>query len=220
MGVAMDKERVDAAVARRQGANEAVAAIPTQNGRKRIAASASMAELCQSQAGETGGEEGRSAAVPLSSQEVAETELKLYLGMNLAEVDGTFEKLPAEKVLSFWRIHSWRFPLLSKVARNILGKPVSAAGIERDWSDAALVVPPRRNRLDSACFEMIMTVHENYKQIPHLKDIPAMSPTEAKAAMPKRFTGTEYLQTSLLSCGDEPAAALDPEGEDVDVISL
>jgi hypothetical protein len=145
------------------------------------------------------GESEHGAPLPGASAtpgDMARAELSRYLSYALTSADDLSEK--PQKALAWWRRHAAEFPLLSTVARSVLGKPVSSAAIERDFGEGGVTITPRRNRLDAGCVEMCLFLHQNMDAIPPLPRIPPMTAAQAKAAFPKRFCGAEFLETEQL----------------------
>ena len=66
--------------------------------------------------------------------------------------------------LNWWRNHEKQLPLLSKVARQVLGVPCSSAKSER-VSTGGFMVTKRRNRLGSARVESLLVLKENKKRV-------------------------------------------------------
>ncbi len=148
--------------------------------------------------------------------DLARAELRRYLDLPSSEVAKW--ELPSQ-ALAFWRSHRGDFPLLSAVARSILGKPVSSAA-ERDFGEGGASITPRRNRLDAGCVEMSLFLRQNMDSIPPLNTIPQMTAEQAKEAFPKRFCGADFLQTEKLWRAEDDAegdAEDDAEGKDDDL---
>ncbi len=58
-------------------------------------------------------------------------------------------------VLGWWRLKSETYPSVSRMARDYLAIPASSASVEREFSDAKLLVTDRRCSLDSETIEAI-----------------------------------------------------------------
>ena len=138
-------------------------------------------------------------AVVLGPVEMARSELRRYLDLVLTDNENAMIEDPRH-VLSFWRRRSGEFPLLSIVARSVLGKPVSAAAIERDFGEGNACITPRRSRLDAGCVEMSLFIRQNKDCIPPLDKIPSMTASEAVTAFPKRFCGEDFLRNEHAKC--------------------
>ena len=67
--------------------------------------------------------------------------------------------------LNWWRNHEKQLPLLSKVARQVLGVSCSSAKSERVFSTGGFMVTKRRNRLGSARVEGLLLLKENKKLV-------------------------------------------------------
>ena len=136
--------------------------------------------------------------------EMARMELRRYQELSLTDNENAMIEDPRH-VLSFWRKRSGEFPLLSIVARSVLGKPVSAAAIERDFGEGNACITPRRSRLDAGCVEMSLFLRQNKDCIPPLDKIPSMTAAEAQTAFPRRFSGEDFLRNEqiLFAAGEQ-----------------
>ena len=140
-------------------------------------------------------------------------EFRRYQDLVLTENENAMLQDPRH-VLSFWRRRATDFPLLSIVARSVLGKPVSSAAIERDFGEGGALITPRRNRLDAGCVEMSLFLRQNKECIPSLHKIPSMTAAGAKTAFPARFRGENFMRTERMLFAGEHA---EPEEDEADV---
>ncbi|CAO4380995.1 unnamed protein product [Caenorhabditis nigoni] len=61
--------------------------------------------------------------------------------------------------LDYWKVNSFSFPLLSKIARELLSIPSSSASTERIFSKTSYIYSnPRRNRLNPITLESVLLV--------------------------------------------------------------
>ena len=156
------------------------------------------------------------APVLESPGDLARAEMRRYLDLKLTEGENSMLEDPRH-VLSFWRRRAGEFPLLSIVARSVLGKPVSAAAIERDFGEGSACVTPRRNRLDRGCVEMSLFIRQNQDCIPPLDKIPSMTASEAVTAFPKRFCGEDFMRNEhVLFPAPDQEAEDDEDGEAIE----
>lgn len=96
-------------------------------------------------------------------------ELETYLGEPVSPfeehenlVDDNSEMRPV-RPLHWWKCHSHRFPLLSRVARDSLSLAASSGSIERCFSVATDILSAKRNRMKSDLFGNIMLIKCNAK---------------------------------------------------------
>lgn len=67
--------------------------------------------------------------------------------------------------LEWWKEHESHLPLLSKVARQVLGIPCSSAKCERVFPTGGFMVTKKRSRLGAARVESLLVVKEDKKLI-------------------------------------------------------
>ena len=91
-------------------------------------------------------------------------EMEFYEGnMGMEELD------PHGDRLDWWKKHEQVLPLLSKVAKHVLGIPCSSAKSERIFSTGAMMVTKRRNRLGAQRIENLLVIKENKKLVEAFK---------------------------------------------------
>lgn len=96
-------------------------------------------------------EDNLSQSIPRSSlQEVLE-----YQSDISAKIDD---------VLLWWEQNSLRFPLLSQLAKKILGIPASSASSERCFSTAGRIIEKRRTNLKGDTVDSLIFLHDHYKK--------------------------------------------------------
>eukprot|EP00952_Eustigmatos_sp_NYUAD-ZCMA_P014657 56925-Eustigmatos_ZCMA.PRE.3 len=109
-----------------------------------------------------------------------------------------------------------RFPEMWEAFRWLMSVTAGAAQIERDFSSASNLVTSRRTRLDAAFVEMTLLLHLNghdvaaFDGLPSFEKIPILTESEAKAAVPRRFTDpqlfAEYLALDFFQVHPEDEA--------------
>ncbi|CEG41375.1 Ribonuclease H-like domain [Plasmopara halstedii] len=123
---------------------------------------------------------------------------------------------PQDVLDGFCIKHQGRFPHLAAVARCIFGNSASAAGIERDFEIAGVLLNPRRTNLDTFVVEMILFLYINGEHIPW-DDIPLIDSKKVQQTaggrskfVPKRYTtATPAGSLTLNEADDENNAKAD-----------
>lgn len=64
-------------------------------------------------------------------------------------------------VLNWWNIHKDSLPMLSKLARGVLGIPASSAAAESNFSSAGFVLSERRSQLNTSLVQSILVCRSN-----------------------------------------------------------
>ena len=82
---------------------------------------------------------------------------------------GIKELKPDGDRLVWWKENEQFLPLLSKVAKQVLGIPCSSAKSERVFSTGTMMVTKRRNRLGATRIENLLVIKENAKLIEEFK---------------------------------------------------
>ena len=82
---------------------------------------------------------------------------------------GIKELEPDGDRLVWWLENEQFLPLLSKVAKQVLGIPCSSAKSERVFSTGTMMVTKRRNRLGATRIENLLVIKENAKLIEEFK---------------------------------------------------
>ena len=72
--------------------------------------------------------------------------------------------------LDWWKKHENMLPLLSKVAKQVLGIPCSSAKSERVFSTGGMMVSKKRHRLKSTRVENLLVIKENRKLVEEFKE--------------------------------------------------
>ena len=72
--------------------------------------------------------------------------------------------------LDWWKKHEKMLPLLSKVAKQVLGIPCSSAKSERVFSTGGMMVSKKRHRLKSTRVENLLVIKENRKLVEEFKE--------------------------------------------------
>ena len=78
------------------------------------------------------------------------SELEVYLEEPIAE------RIPDFDILCWWRMKRGKYPILSKIVRDILAVPVSTVASESAFSTSGRVLTPHRNRLHPETLEKLM----------------------------------------------------------------
>ena len=126
--------------------------------------------------------------------------------------------LPPHRLLQFWREHAQDFPILSTVARSVLGYPVSAAAIERDFSVAGQLLTSRRSRLNSACVQMALFLKINATAVEqlYLPEVELLAPAQVQQRWPRRFRGEMMRNSMNITSFSERAAVFDGSDDESD----
>ena len=90
--------------------------------------------------------------------------------MEFYEADVGMEDIePGGDRLDWWKKHEKMLPMLSKVAKQILGIPCSSAKSERVFSTGGIMVSKKRHRLGSKRVENLLVIKENRKLVEEFK---------------------------------------------------
>ncbi|CAH9126313.1 unnamed protein product [Cuscuta epithymum] len=81
-------------------------------------------------------------------------ELELYLSENILEEDNEFD------ILRWWKLNSERFPILSKMARDILVVPISTVASESTFSTSGRVLDCFRSSLSAKIVEALICAQD------------------------------------------------------------
>ncbi|XP_019153680.1 PREDICTED: zinc finger BED domain-containing protein RICESLEEPER 2-like [Ipomoea nil] len=82
------------------------------------------------------------------------TELEYYLSEAITEDEGSFD------ILRWWKVNSARFPILSKIARDILAIPISTVASESAFSTSGRVLDPFRSSLTPKIVEALVCTQD------------------------------------------------------------
>ncbi|KZS07307.1 Uncharacterized protein APZ42_028993 [Daphnia magna] len=63
--------------------------------------------------------------------------------------------------LLFWKLNEHRFPVLSLIARDVMGVPASSSNIERGFSTAVDIKSAKRNGIKAGLFQMLLFIKKN-----------------------------------------------------------
>ncbi|RDB20358.1 hypothetical protein Hypma_012704 [Hypsizygus marmoreus] len=131
-----------------------------------------------------GGYGGNWLAFSLSNRLVDENATPKDPRAELAEYLSTplFPMDPSGKtdILKWWKLNGWRFPILSRMARDYLAVQGSSVPSERVFSDAGLTDTKRRRRLLAETFGAVQTVKARYKRERRLLEAKELSVREAQ----------------------------------------
>lgn len=81
-------------------------------------------------------------------------ELSTYLETNIAHEDLNLG------VLNWWKLHEWKYPILSIMARDLLTLPVSTQASESDLRARNKILEDRRNLLTAEMFECMVCLKD------------------------------------------------------------
>jgi len=76
-------------------------------------------------------------------------EIQRYLASSLAILD-------AQCPLSWWKVHATEYPMLARMARDILSIPLTSVAVERVFSSARNILQYRRNRMGHEMITALM----------------------------------------------------------------
>ncbi|CAH9105703.1 unnamed protein product [Cuscuta europaea] len=85
---------------------------------------------------------------------VKKSELDIYLAESIIEEDGDFD------ILRWWKLNSERFPILSKMARDVLGVPISTVASESTFSTSSRVLDCFRSSLSCKIVEALICAQD------------------------------------------------------------
>ena len=81
--------------------------------------------------------------------------------------------------LAWWKFHEPEFPILAGIAREYYCVPATSASSERAFSQAGLVVGPKRTKLNIQTIEKLCFVNQNFYLLePFVKEWKYTSDTE------------------------------------------
>jgi hypothetical protein len=105
---------------------------------------------------------------PSTVKPALDAELELY-------VTAAKSICPTVTALGWWKAHASDFPLLSRIAKVMLGQPIGTCDAERRCSDAGNIITKLRNRLGHKKVALLWTIHANYNQ-PWARNSSQLSP--------------------------------------------
>lgn len=68
-----------------------------------------------------------------------------------------------DDILIWWKKHELQYPLLAKLAKQLLAIPASSAASERCFSAAGRTLEERRTRLKPSTVDSLLFLHDYYK---------------------------------------------------------
>ncbi|KAL0401880.1 UNVERIFIED_CONTAM: Zinc finger BED domain-containing protein RICESLEEPER 2 [Sesamum latifolium] len=86
--------------------------------------------------------------------DVVKSELDKYLGEDLEVFRKEFD------ILNWWKVNSYRFPILSKIARDILAVPVSTVASESAFSISGCVLDAFRSSLSPKIVQALICAQD------------------------------------------------------------
>ncbi|XP_031100840.1 zinc finger BED domain-containing protein RICESLEEPER 2-like [Ipomoea triloba] len=90
----------------------------------------------------------------LESGSKKKTELDIYLSEAIVEEENSFD------ILRWWKINAERFPILSKLARDVLAIPISTVASEFAFSTSGRVLDPFRSSLTPKIVEALVCTQD------------------------------------------------------------
>ncbi|XP_019161967.1 PREDICTED: zinc finger BED domain-containing protein RICESLEEPER 2-like [Ipomoea nil] len=90
----------------------------------------------------------------METGERKKTELEYYLSDAITEDEGSFD------ILRWWKVNSARFPILSKISRDILAIPISTVASESAFSTSGRVLDPFRSSLTPKIVEALVCTQD------------------------------------------------------------
>ena len=97
---------------------------------------------------------------------------KLEKEMDFFEANVGMEELGTKgDRLMWWKKHEVSMPLLSKIAKQIIGIPCSSSMSEQVFSTGAMIVTKKRYRLKAQRVENLIVIKENRKLIEEFKEV-------------------------------------------------
>ncbi|CAH9094800.1 unnamed protein product [Cuscuta europaea] len=85
---------------------------------------------------------------------VKKSELDIYLAESIIEEDGDFD------ILRWWKLNSEMFPILSKMARDVLGVPISTVASESTFSTTGRVLDCFRSSVSCKIVEALICAQD------------------------------------------------------------
>ena len=82
------------------------------------------------------------------------SELQIYLTEEIVEDEGNFD------ILRWWKLNSERFPILSKLARDLLAVPISTIAFESAFSTGRRVLDVFRSSLTPKMVEALICTQD------------------------------------------------------------
>ncbi|XP_019179871.1 PREDICTED: zinc finger BED domain-containing protein RICESLEEPER 1-like isoform X2 [Ipomoea nil] len=90
----------------------------------------------------------------LESGGMKKTELEIYLAEAIVEEETSFD------ILRWWKLNAERFPILSKIARDVLAIPISTVASESAFSTSGRILDPFRSSLTPKIVEALVCTQD------------------------------------------------------------
>ncbi|XP_019186595.1 PREDICTED: zinc finger BED domain-containing protein RICESLEEPER 1-like [Ipomoea nil] len=90
----------------------------------------------------------------MESGGMKKTELEIYLAEAIVEEETSFD------ILRWWKLNAERFPILSKIARDVLAIPISTVASESAFSTSRRVLDPFRSLLTPKIVEALVCTQD------------------------------------------------------------
>ncbi|GAB2298055.1 hypothetical protein Dimus_038510 [Dionaea muscipula] len=92
--------------------------------------------------------------------DVGKTEIDKYLGERCEKKSPNFD------ILAWWRVNSFKYPVLSEIARDVLAIPVSTVASEAAFSTGGRVVDQFRSSLSPKLVECLICMQDWMRATP------------------------------------------------------
>ncbi|XP_071910164.1 zinc finger BED domain-containing protein DAYSLEEPER-like [Coffea arabica] len=120
----------------------------------------------------------------------SKTELDKYLGEDCEDEEDDFN------ILTWWKVNSPRFPVLSKLARDVLAVPVSTVASEAAFSTGGRVLDPFRSSLTPKIVQALICTQD------------WLRPSDSKLNVEEELEDLEALESGLTNGGAETSITL------------
>lgn len=117
-------------------------------------------------------------------------ELDKYLGENCEDEEDDFQ------ILNWWKVNSPRFPILSKLARDMLVVPVSTIASEAAFSTGERVLDPFRSSLTPRIVQALIYTQD------------WLQPSDFKVTVEEELDDLEVFESGLVQGGSESSLTL------------
>ncbi|KAK8925918.1 hypothetical protein KSP39_PZI018497 [Platanthera zijinensis] len=99
---------------------------------------------------------------------ICASEIALYMKEDTLKLQTNFD------ILNWWRLNSYRFPILSQVARDVLAIPVSTVASESGFSTGGRILDPFRSSLAPKTAEALICARDWLRCKSNLNEIEEM----------------------------------------------
>jgi hypothetical protein len=130
------------------------------------------------------------------------TEFKVYTGTNYL-VNMGYEEFNNFDILTWWKAKEEQFPILARMARDILSAQASTVASESCFSTSGRVLSIRRTRLTPASLEMCICLKDHFDAMERIQDT---SRLEDPLEMEEGIHNEEVMEGNSISLSDEELA--------------